>query len=356
MNKLVDLMKELPENLDGALVTSPINRRYYTEFPSSAGTLVVTREASYLIIDARYFEVAEQKAKNCTVLLQNKLFEQIQELLQKHNVKTVGVEADTLTISQLAEFQAKLSAFEIVSDKTLSEQIGGQRAVKSQKEKEYLVLSQGITDKTFDYALGIIQPGRTEQEIALAMEMFSRQQGSEEPAFSFIVASGPNTSRPHAVPSQREIQKGDFVLLDFGSTYQGYRSDMTRTVAVGAYSEKQEQVYHTVLGAQMEAMKHIKAGVDMKEIHELAAAYIDASPFKGKFTHGLGHSLGLEVHESPNFNPYETKKAVVGNTVTIEPGIYLPGEFGVRIEDFVYITEVGFENFTGSPKEEIIVL
>lgn len=356
MKKVIYLMENLPEILDAALITSGYNRRYYTEFPSSAGTLLVTREESYLIIDARYFEAAKEQVKNCTVVLQGKLFDQIEELSLKHGVRRLGIESDTVTLSQNSEYSKRLPSLDIVTDRTLSQFINEQRAVKCDTEKEYMQISQDITDKTFDYALEIIKEGKTEKEIALQMEMYSRENGSEEAAFAFIVASGPNTSRPHAVPSDRKVQKGDFVLMDFGSTYKGYRSDMTRTVAVGAPSDKQVDVYNTVLKAQLESMKLIRAGVKLVDVHNKAAEVIDNSPYKGLFTHGLGHSLGLEVHEPPNFNAIATESAVVGNVITVEPGIYITGEFGVRIEDFVYITEDSFYNFTGSPKKELIIL
>lgn len=355
MKKLITLMKNLPENLDGALITSDVNRRYYTEFPSSAGTVVVTREQSYLIIDSRYFEAASEKARNCEVILQDKLTEQIIELFKKHNVKKVGIENATLTLARYTEMQKEFEAFELIADDTLSNFINNQRAVKSDEEKKYIQLSQDITDKTFAYALTLVKAGKTEKEIALEMEFFSRENGSEEAAFSFIVASGPNTSRPHAVPGERIVEKGDFVLMDFGSTYKGYRSDMTRTVAVGEPSAKQKEVYNTVLEAQLKAMAMIKAGAEYKKVHNTVSEFINSTEYAGKFNHGLGHSLGLDIHEPPNFNPITEGNAVVGNVMSVEPGIYLPGEFGVRIEDIIYITEEGFYNFTGSPKELIVL-
>ena len=355
MNKLPVLMQNMPENLDAALITSDTNRRYYTQFPSSAGTVVVTRDKSYLIIDSRYFEAATENAVDCEVVLQDKLFEQISDILEKHNAKNIGIESDTLSLSSFEEMKSKLPDFNILGDRTLSSFIWEQRAIKSEEEKRNVQKSQDITDKTFEYALSIIEVGKTEKDIALDMEFYSRRNGSEEAAFSFIVAAGSNTSRPHAVPSDNKVKKGDFVLMDFGSTYGGYRSDMTRTVAVGEPSEKQKEVYNTVLQTQLKAMEAIKPGVPFNDIHNIALNFIDSTSYKGLFSHGLGHSLGLDIHEPPNFNSITTQNTKAGNLLSVEPGIYIPGEFGVRIEDIIYITENGYYNFTNSPKELIIL-
>lgn len=354
MRNLITLMETLPSNFDAALITGDTNRRYYTDFPSSAGTLVVTKDKSYLIIDSRYFEAATENAKDCQVILQDKLYEQVNELLEKHQVKNLGVESATMTVVSLAQLEEKLPNMNIVSDNTLSDLINAQRAIKSETEKEYIQLSQNITDKTFEYACSIIKAGKTEKEIALEMEFFSRQNGSDDAAFSFIVASGPNTSRPHAVPTDRVIKEGDFVLMDFGSTYNGYLSDMTRTVAVGSASDKMVEVYNTVLAAQQKCLDIIKAGIPYIDVHMVAENIINEK-FPGTFGHGLGHSLGLEIHEPPNFNKVTKGNAVAGNVMSVEPGIYLPGEFGVRIEDIVYVTEQGLYNFTNSKKELIVL-
>jgi Xaa-Pro aminopeptidase len=215
--------------------------------------------------------------------------------------------------------------------------------------------AQAIAEKTYDHIRGIIRVGMTEKEIALEMEMYSRQNGSEEAAFSFIVASGTNSSMPHAVPGNRRVERGDFITMDFGCTVGGYRSDMTRTLAMGTPSDKQREVYDLVLSAQLAALDAIKPGVVCKDVDKIARDLIDSSPYKGLFGHGLGHGVGLDIHESPNFNKSDETVLEPGMVLSVEPGIYLPGEFGVRIEDVVVITADGYENLMSSPKGLIVL-
>lgn len=355
MSNMEKLMQNLPQGLDAALITSDVNRRYYTGFPSSAGTLIVTRQECWLIIDSRYFEAASNRAKGCQVILQDKLYEQVLGILRQHNVISLGVESDTMSLSTYMGWKDKLEGVEIAFDKRFSEVVNRQRAVKTREEIDAIQASQDITDKTFQYALEILKPGMSEKEIALEMEFYSRRNGSEEAAFSFIVAAGPNSSMPHAVPGENVVKSGDFVVMDFGSTYGGYRSDMTRTVAVGEPSDRQREVYYKVLEAQLKSMEKIAPGVVCGDVDKVARDLINASEFTGLFGHGLGHSLGLEIHEDPRFSPGCDVVLEAGMVLSVEPGIYLPGEFGVRIEDIVCITEDGYHNFTGSPKELIVL-
>ena len=222
-------------------------------------------------------------------------------------------------------------------------------------EIEYMRKAQALTDVTFEYILDYIRPGKTEKAIALEMEFYMRKRGSEGIAFDFIVVSGENTSLPHGTPTDRVVQKGDFITMDFGAKVQGYCADMTRTIAVGAVNDKQKLVYETVLNAQLEAMKNIKTGAVCKDIDAVARNLIDNAGFKGCFGHSLGHSLGIEVHESPGFNWRDDTLLKSNMLLSVEPGIYLENQFGVRIEDVICVSDNGFENLTKSPKELIIL-
>lgn len=354
-NRLQQLLSKLPDGIDGALITSELNRRYYTGFPSSAGTVLATREASYFIIDSRYFEAAQATVKNCRVLLQKKLYEQLLELAGKHGVKSLAIEEGNTTLSGYKDLTEKLPGLSLPMDSGLSKLINRQRMFKSADEIANMQAAQDIADETFAYIQEVIHVGMTEKEIGLDMEMYSRQNGSEEASFSFIVAAGPNGSMPHAVPGSRKVESGDFVTMDFGCTVNGYRSDMTRTLAVGPPSRKQREVYDLVLKAQLAAMALIKPGAVCKDVDKAARDLIDGSPYEGMFGHGLGHAVGLAVHENPRFNQEDTTVLEPGLVLSVEPGIYIPGEFGVRIEDVVVITADGYRNLMNSPKELIVL-
>ena len=210
-----------------------------------------------------------------------------------------------------------------------------------------------MTDETFSYILPLIQPGKSERELMLEMEFYLRRLGSEGVSFDLIVVSGKNSSLPHGVPTDKKIEVGDFITMDFGAVYNGYRSDMTRTVAVGAVSEEQKHVYNTVLEAQRLALKAIRPGVPCNEIDRIAREHIYNAGFEGCFGHGLGHSVGIEIHEFPAFSPRCETILQPGMVITVEPGIYLEGKFGVRIEDMIYVTEDGCLNLTKSDKSLI---
>jgi Xaa-Pro aminopeptidase len=213
--------------------------------------------------------------------------------------------------------------------------------------------AEAIGDAAFSEILPYIKPGTTELEVAARLEFIMKMKGVQNLSFPSIVASGINSSMPHAVPSQKKIETGDFVTLDFGCTCEGYCSDMTRTVVVGKASDKHKEVYQLVLEAQMAALDFIKAGYQGKEIDKVARDIIYKAGYEGCFGHGLGHSVGLNVHENPRLSPMEEEIIQEGMTETVEPGIYIKGFGGVRIEDLVVVTGTGCENFTHSPKNLI---
>ena len=340
---------------EAVLISSEANRLYYTGFHSSAGYVAVTREKAVFLIDFRYFEKAKQTVKSCEVQLLKDFRKQLGGLFISQKIKTVYLETDTVSISAFSSLETKLPDFAFSSDGKIQSLITKQRSIKSQGEIELIKKAQKMTDETFSYILGNISVGRTEREIMIDMEFYMRRLGSEGVAFDFIVVSGKNSSMPHGVSTDKKIEKGDFITMDFGAVCGGYRSDMTRTVAVGEVGDKQKEVYEIVLKAQKETIDFIKSGVVCKEVDRVARDIIANAGYGDCFGHGLGHSVGIEIHENPACNTVCETVMEKGMIMTVEPGIYIENEFGVRIEDMVVVTENGCENLTASKKELIVL-
>ena len=355
MNRLETLMGALPEDVDAALITTGLNRRYYTGFASSAGTVLATRKGAWFFIDSRYYEAAKRVVKSCEVVLQEKLYQQVSDMLTGQGVRTLALEGEGVTLRGFSLWKEKLPGAELREDNILSDAINRQRSIKTSRELASIQEAQRISDATFTHILNYIKAGRTERDIALEMEFYSRKNGSEGAAFPFIVVSGVNSSLPHGVPSDKPVEDGDFITMDFGSIVDGYASDMTRTVAMGRVSDRQRRMYALVLQAQLTALEAIRAGAVCREVDARARDLIDASEFKGSFGHGLGHSLGLDVHEDPRFSTADETVLEAGMVMSVEPGSYLEGEFGVRIEDIVAVQGDGYHNFCASPKELLIL-
>ena len=357
MNRIKKLSMALPEGADAALITSDVNRRYFTGLGSSAGTLLAFRDAAYFIIDFRYIEVAKATVTGARVMLQEKLTEQLDTLLKKHGAQTVAIETDYLTVGTLEQYRQKLSGYEFLTESTLNDAILSMRSVKEPQELECIQKAQAITDAAFLDILDFIQPGKTEKEIAAYLEYCMRRRGADGLAFETIAAGGPNSAKPHAVPGDRPLQTGDFFTLDYGASWGGYCSDMTRTVAVGEPTEEMRRVYQTVLDAQCLGIRTAQVGVSCRAVDEAARELIYKAGYEGCFGHSLGHSVGLEIHEMPGFSPSIDPQTLCreGMVITVEPGIYLEGRFGVRIEDMVWFAPDGTKDLTNSPKELIIL-
>lgn len=353
MSKFEKLMQVLPEGIDAAIITDDINRRYFTGMKSSAGTVLVFRDKAYLIIDFRYIEKATKTVKDAEVVLQGRLYDQINELLVKHGAKTLAIESATMTVASLNLLKARITAAEVVASDELSDAITQLRIVKTQDEIDKIIKAQRIAEAAFEDVLNFIRPGVTEREIGLRLDYYMLSHGAEALSFDTIALTGANTSLPHGVPGETVVENGTFVLMDYGATYDGYHSDMTRTVCVGKPTEKMELVYNTVLKAQLDAIDAIKAGVIGKDIDKIARDVITNAGYGDKFGHSLGHGVGVEIHEAPNAAPSSEHIFKENMIVTVEPGIYLPDEFGVRIEDFVVIKENSCENMTLAKKSLI---
>lgn len=346
----------MPEAVDAYLIVSEVNRRYLTHFPSSMGLLFITRKQAYLLVDFRYIEAAKRQANGVKVVLMEKGLQQIAQLAAKHAVRTIAIEDQTTSLREYNLYCKVFSDITIIVDANLSNQLVQLRSVKDADELKLIDASQQIVDNAFLHILNFIRPGVTEKQIAAELEHVMRINGSEKPSFDTIALAGANTSLPHGVPSDYAVQKGDFVLMDYGATVNGYASDMTRTVCVGEPSDEQYAVYNTVLKAQLAALDTIRAGVVCKEVDAVARNIIEyQADYRGKFGHSLGHGVGLEIHEEPRFSVNCDIITMAGMVVTVEPGVYLEEKFGCRIEDMVVVLQDGYYDFTKSDKKLILL-
>lgn len=353
MNNIRKLEAAIKSDDYAAIVFSPHNRYYFTGFPSTDGILFVTKKTSVFLIDSRYVEAAKKSAHDCEVVLLTNTSKQLSKLAADNGVATAGIEAYDLPVFEAERFRRMLPNVKIDMSDTLSVIISQLRMIKTPEEVESMKKAQAITDAALEHTLPLLKPGVTERDIALEMEYFMKKNGASGPSFDLITIAGENTSLPHGVPGNRKIQKGDFFTMDIGAVVDGYCSDMTRTVAIGKASEEQKKVYNIVLEAQLAAEKALHAGVICSDVDKIARDIIYNAGYKGCFGHGLGHSVGLLIHEEPRLSPACNVVLKKDMTMTVEPGIYLEGKFGVRIEDMVLITDDGIYNFAKSPKELI---
>ncbi len=351
--RLERLGEAIRGHADCAIITDDVNRRYLTGMRSSAGTVLCFPEQSYLLIDFRYVEKARETVKDCIVIEQKKLYEQIDELMEKHGAHTVTVEARSMTLSRLAQLSEKLPDVEFLTDDTLSAAIYALRNIKTPEEIRKIKAAQTLAEAALAALLEELHTGMSEIEIALSLDFHMRRNGAEDISFDTIALTGAHTSMPHGVPDTRTVQQGDFVLMDFGAVVDGYHSDMTRTVCVGIPTDEMRQVYQTVLLAQETALACVRPGISGHDLDAAARDVIEAAGYGEAFGHSLGHGVGMEIHEYPVASVNAKERLAPGHVVTIEPGIYLPGKFGVRIEDFVNVNENGCENLTKFTKKLI---
>ncbi len=352
-----NLQKLLAEQGKGycALIISPENRKYFTGFPASDGFLLVSGDRAVFITDGRYIEAAEKQITNCEVALLGKTYPQIAKILGEMGCKNLLVESTRMTLSTYNSLKGVLKKVAISTDTTLDTLINTIRSVKTDFEVQNIVKAQKIAENAFNHILKFIKTGVTEKEIALELDFYMLRNGGEALSFETIAISGKNSSMPHGVPSDKIIENGDFITMDFGTVINGYHSDMTRTVAVGFATDEMKNVYNAVLNAQQNCLANLKAGLSCKDGDEFARSVIKNAGYGQYFTHSTGHGVGVEIHEFPNLSPASDSVLQIGNIVTVEPGIYIPEKFGVRIEDMALITESGCENLTTAPKELIIL-
>ena len=363
MKKLIDkvLLKNILEEaaVDAVIITDPYSLRYYTGFRGGEGVAVFSKESYVLITDSRYTEAAgmesefEVKEFGAKVPMKDLLT----EFMKSNEVHKLGFESLSISYNDYKKYEKMFSEGDYESapielvpmERTLLKP----REVKSAEEIELLRQAEHIGDLAFNDILGILKPGMTELEVAAELEYRMKKHGAGGFSFDTIAASGVHSSMPHAIPTDKKIEEGDFLTLDFGCFYEGYCSDMTRTVCFGKASEEQKKIYNIVLEAQLAVLDAVKPGLICKDVDSIARNYIREAGYGDYFGHGLGHSVGLFIHESPAFNTRDESVLEAGMVITDEPGIYLPGRFGVRIEDMILITEDGCENLAHSPKELI---
>ncbi len=347
--KLMKLREQMQKReLDSLLVTNPYNLRFITGFTGTAGLALITPNDAWFITDFRYTEQAGEQVKEFKVVQAQKgLLVEVARIAQEAAVERLAFEQDYMTFATYSQYQEKLSAtLEPVSG--LIEQL---RMVKAPEEIDVLKAAAKIADDAFEHICTYIKPGMTELQVSNELEFFMRAQGATSSSFDIIVASGLRSALPHGVASDKKIEQGDLITLDFGALYQGYVSDITRTVAVGEPSDKLKEIYQVVLDSQVLALENIKPGMTGIEADAIARDYIKSKGYGEAFGHSTGHGIGLEVHEGPGLS-FRSETVLEPNmAVTVEPGIYLPGIGGVRIEDDILITETGNVRLTHSSKE-----
>ncbi len=348
--------KLIKDKKEAILISSETNQRYLSGFDYTDGYILVLAESAFLLADFRYIEAAKtevSKADFCVIRPDGSMIGEITLLLAAEGIERLYIEEDTLSCAMLEKLREAIKHAELVSG--ASSALTEVRAVKSESEIEKIAEAQAITDRAFSHILEYIKPSMTEMEVALELEFFMRRNGAEAVAFDTIAVSGTASSRPHGVPRNIPLERG-FLTMDFGAKVDGYCSDMTRTVVIGKADEDMKRLYNTVLSAQRTALDIIAEGVECRYVDSVARELIETSGYKGRFGHSLGHGVGMFVHEAPRFAP-SAKEGVTlsrGNVVTVEPGIYIEGQYGCRIEDMIAVDHSGkVINFTKSPKELI---
>ncbi len=353
INKLRGILKYN----EAILITSKENIHYICKHDFCDGVILITEDNAYLLVDFRYMTIAKKTIKHLEVVIFSSLNDKIKELLKKNFVKSLYVENNNMTISKKSRLSYDLKEDDvyIICDSTLSKKLENMRLIKSPDEKAKISEAQKITEFAFNEILNFIKPNVSEKDIALHLEFIMRKQGATKVAFDLITISGENTALPHGVPSDNLVKEGDFVTLDIGAVFDGYHSDMTRTVGIKHLTDEQIKVYNTVLDAQLKTLDATKSGIKCSELDKIARDIIKNAGYAEFFKHATGHGVGLNIHEEPRISPVCEKFLSCGMVVTVEPGIYIPHKFGVRIEDMVYITECGYENFTNIDKNLIVL-
>ncbi|EEL49316.1 Xaa-Pro dipeptidase [Bacillus mycoides] len=353
MEKVTKLRSAFGEaGIDGVLLTNEYSRRYMTNFTGTAGVVLISNDRALFITDFRYVEQASKQAIGYEIVQHTGLIlDEVAKQVENLGIQKLGFEQDTLTYSSYTAHKEAIGA-EFVPTSGLVENL---RLIKTDSEIKILKEAAQIADAAFEHILSFIRPGVSEIEVSNELEFFMRKQGATSSSFDIIVASGLRSALPHGVASEKVIEKGDFVTLDFGAYYKGYCSDITRTIAVGEPSDKLKEIYNVVLEAQLRGVNGIKAGLTGREADALTRDYITEKGYGEYFGHSTGHGVGLEIHEAPGLAFRSETVLEPGMAVTVEPGIYIPGVGGVRIEDDIIVTSEGNEVITKSPKELIIL-
>lgn len=349
--RLQQLAARLPANT-AALVQASHHLRYLTGYLSGESYLFVTADVAYFLTDFRYIELAQQTVQGAECRMYKKLLPELKELAEQHGITAILTEDTHITAADKARYAKELP----IVDGSLDAWLGELRMVKESAEIEKIAAAQAVAEEAFAHVLTTLHAGVTEREVALDLEFYMRRHGAERVAFNTIAVAGANGSKPHGIPSDKPLCNGELLTMDFGAVVDGYHSDMTRTVAIGNVSDEQRAVYETVLKAQKASLAILRDGVSCVDADAAARQVIAEAGFGDCFGHGTGHGVGLKIHEAPTLSPKAGKSVLrAGHVVTVEPGIYVAGRFGVRIEDMVLITKDGYHNFTNVPKELLVL-
>jgi Xaa-Pro aminopeptidase len=364
MNKKIERLRNILEEgagdkdrVDGYLVlnlesSDKSNQRYLTGFDSSLGCTVVLNDRVIFLTDSRYIDAAEDELSEIELReIESKPVETTAELVNNLEIESIAIDQNDVSLALYNKMRDKVDGVDLVQ---VDGALGELRREKDDDEIDLHQKAANIADQAFVYLIDTVEPGMTEREVALELEFFMRENRAEDVSFPPIVASGEKSALPHAKPGEEPIEQGELLLVDMGAKYRGYCSDMTRTVFFGDPPSKVREVYEIVLEAQKTGLEEIGPGVEGEYVHEKAAEVIENAGYGDEFGHGLGHGVGLDVHEGPRLSETSDDTLEPGMVVTVEPGIYIKGWGGIRIEDMVRITEDGYVSFSGSPKENVI--
>ncbi|MGJ9383277.1 M24 family metallopeptidase [Salipaludibacillus sp. CF4.18] len=354
MKKLDQLRNQFSEkNIDGLIIASDTNRRYLTGFTGTAGVAVISENKATFITDFRYVEQAESQINGFNIVQHTTpIHEEVANQVKEMGITRLGFEKDQLTYSEYDTYKKVLGSAEFIPVSGMVEQM---RLIKDSKELSIIQEAVDIADAAFSHIQAYLRAGVKEIDISTELEFFMRKHGAVSSSFDIIVASGQRSALPHGVASSKVIEKGELVTLDFGAYYKGYCSDITRTVAIGEPNEELRKIYQTVLEAQIRGVNGIKPGMTGKEADALTRDYITEQGYGQYFGHSTGHGMGMEVHEGPGLSYKSDKILEPGMVVTVEPGIYVAGIGGTRIEDDIVITESGNDILSKSTKELLIL-
>lgn len=353
INKCIDIINELSG--DAILLCDEANMHYLCGFSPSEGMILITKGGAAIhLVDSRYTETAMNHAKETglqVIEIEKNFIDELKGLVSDNSIKKLIFENETISFRIYEKLE---NEFELELVK-LGDMLMRTRNRKSKEEIELMKQANAIAEKSFLELLNFVKEGKTEKELAAQFDYLMAKNGSYGLSFDTILLSGARTSMPHGVPSDNKLRKGDFVLFDFGATYKGYHSDMTRTVALGRADDEMKEMYYLVLKAQLAGIDALKAGAPCSEVYKAAYDVLDEKDMAGYFRHGLGHGVGLEIHEGFSSSPKSNDIYEIGNVTSIEPGIYLPDKFGIRIEDVLVVNENGNENLSTITKELLIV-
>lgn len=343
-------------NTDAMILFNESNMHYCCGFSPSEGVVLLTSQGyGYHIVDSRYTETAQKYAKDTklnVIEISTSFADEVSKLVEKHSIKSLLFENDTISYAKYNAYKEKLNNTKFIN---LDNQLMLLRNVKDAEEIRFIKEANKIAEKSFAELLPEVKAGKTEKELAALFDYIMAKNGSDGVSFDTILLAGTHTSMPHGVPDDRKIKEGDFVLFDFGATKNGYHSDMTRTVAVGYATDEMREMYDLVLKAQIAGIKALENGVKCSDVYKAAYDVLEEKDMGKYFRHSLGHGVGLEIHEGYNASPKSNDTFETGNVTSIEPGIYLPDKFGIRIEDLLYLSPRGRENLSNITKELIVL-